>query len=116
MAAPTCKECGTELASRVKSCPHCGAPSPGVTPQRALVWLVAFFTAGGLVAGVASCWPDIAEAASSAWRLHVVTSLFGAGVWGSQGALAPPASETNRRANPLPSSTTQPAIENCSGR
>ncbi|QOK96369.1 zinc ribbon domain-containing protein [Ralstonia pseudosolanacearum] len=109
MADPTCKECGTEIASRVKPCPHCGAPSPGVTLQRALVWLIAFFTAGGLV-------DDIADAASSAWQLHVVTGLFSAGAGGSQGALAPRASVTSKRANPLLSSTTQPAIENCSGR
>ncbi|MGA3957135.1 zinc-ribbon domain-containing protein [Ralstonia nicotianae] len=55
MAAPTCKECGTELASRVKSCPHCGAPSPGVTPQRALVWLVAFLRLEAL-------WPALQAA------------------------------------------------------
>lgn len=117
MARPTCKECGAEIASRVRSCPHCGAPSPGITLGRALVWLVAFVSVGVLVAGLVSCWPGIADTAPSVRCPQAVAETSTAeGECDERSPLAPHAPVSNKRANLLRSSRARPATASWSGR
>lgn len=42
MALKTCKECGTEVSSSAKQCPHCGVKNPGVTAKDMLIGAVLF--------------------------------------------------------------------------
>ena len=39
MALVQCKECGREVSSSARKCPHCGVPGPGVVISKT-VWQV----------------------------------------------------------------------------
>ena len=38
MAMTECRECGEEVSSKAKSCPHCGVKNPGKKKQKGITW------------------------------------------------------------------------------
>lgn len=50
MALTKCSECGQQVSTKARTCPHCGAPSPGSGVRAALLPAVVALVAGLLVA------------------------------------------------------------------
>ncbi len=54
MAMTECRECGQEVSSKAKSCPHCGVKNPGKKKQKGIGWgpgcaiIVVLMIVGGL--------------------------------------------------------------------
>ena len=54
MAMTECRECGEEVSSKAKSCPHCGVKNPGKKKQEGIGWgpgyaiIVVLMIVGGL--------------------------------------------------------------------
>ena len=55
MALQQCKECGNEVSTKAKKCPHCGVRNPTVTAKQAWAgFLVFLLLVGGCVAALDS--------------------------------------------------------------
>lgn len=52
MAITKCKECGREVSSRAKTCPHCGIKNPGLGAKELMVGA---FTALFIIAALSMC-------------------------------------------------------------
>ena len=52
MAMTTCKECGKQVSTEAKACPHCGAAAPARKKAKGGIgkWLLVVFAIGVVVA------------------------------------------------------------------
>ena len=66
MAMTTCKECGKQVSTEAKACPHCGAAAPARKKAKGGIgkWLLVVFAIGVVVAVLPK--QDKAKASASA--------------------------------------------------
>lgn len=58
MALTKCKECGKEVSTNAKTCPHCGVKHPGVSAKDMIIGLFAIIFIGWLVTQCSSSGED----------------------------------------------------------
>jgi hypothetical protein len=82
MALKKCKECGKEVSTNAKTCPHCGVKNPGVSAKDMIIGLLGLIFIGWLVTHCSTDENDPKEAQKA--KIDDATCKLDLQCWGDK--------------------------------